>query len=109
MQFVFLLAMNANTIHRCCKEVKDAYVKHTCSVRRSTHKVGDSIHPSLISDKEHQICLSLNLRLECSTPRDKKKFLDKNITNSKDSKKMRRGLEDALSSEFKKPSLEEDS
>ena len=74
MQFVFLLAMNANTIHRCCKEVKDACVKHTCSVRRSTHEVGDSIYPSLISDKEHQICLSLNLRLERSALRNKKNF-----------------------------------
>ena len=46
----------------------------------------------------------LNLRLEHSTYGNKKKcaHADKNITNSEESKKIRRGLEDVFSSEFKK-------
>jgi len=100
--FVVLYTMSTNTIHHCCKEVKDVCVKHTCSVRRSTYKVGKFIHPSLISDKEYNICWSLNLRLEHNRELDeRKKLIHENTTNLEESKKLRRGIEDVLLCEFK--------
>ena len=95
--------------------------KHTCSRRRSACKDGSKlIHPSLIHDKEHHIYYALSLCLERKGFMTKENYLanvnlgktrldpepDNSITAIDDStcdhanKKVRRGIEEILSSEF---------
>ena len=107
--------MPSTSYHCCCKEVKDICIKHTCSYYRSKYKARHLAYQLLNSDKEYCICWSLHLRMQRelsslqenddfnTTTRNADTTLEpqqKNDDNLKSTKKIRRGIEDILVSEF---------